>query len=63
MIGESVEFLARSSQVVYDAEHFFDGYKANPNYSLQKRYSPQLRQVPNGFRCATPTAVHSPPRS
>ena len=34
MIGESVEFLSRSSQVVYDAEHFFDGYKANPQYTL-----------------------------
>ena len=34
MIGESVEFLGRGSQVVYDAEHFFDGYKANPQYAL-----------------------------
>ncbi len=34
MIGESVEFLARNSQVIYDAEHFFDGYKANPQYAL-----------------------------
>ncbi len=34
MIGESVEFLARGSQVIYDAEHFFDGYKANPQYAL-----------------------------
>lgn len=34
MIGESVEFLAGSSQVVYDAEHFFDGFKANPQYAM-----------------------------
>jgi len=22
-------------EVVYDAEHFFDGYKANPDYAVQ----------------------------
>jgi 2-isopropylmalate synthase len=35
MIGESVEFLGRSCEMVYDAEHFFDGYKANPEYALR----------------------------
>lgn len=35
MIGESVEFLGRTSEIVYDAEHFFDGYKANPEYALK----------------------------
>ncbi len=35
MIAESVEFLAQHAQVVYDAEHFFDGYKANREYALQ----------------------------
>ncbi len=35
MIGESVEFLGRNSEVVYDAEHFFDGYKANPKYAIE----------------------------
>ena len=34
MIGESVAFLGRHCEVVYDAEHFFDGYKANPQYAL-----------------------------
>ncbi|WP_164101419.1 citramalate synthase [Candidatus Laterigemmans baculatus] len=33
MIGESVEFLRRHSEVIYDAEHFFDGWKANPEYA------------------------------
>ena len=27
MIADSVEFLAQSSEIIYDAEHFFDGYK------------------------------------
>lgn len=35
MIGESAEFLGRGSEVVYDAEHFFDGWKANPQYAAQ----------------------------
>ncbi len=34
MIGESVAFLAKHATVVYDAEHFFDGFKANPAYAL-----------------------------
>jgi 2-isopropylmalate synthase len=36
MIRESVSYLKkRLSEVLYDAEHFFDGYKANPEYALQ----------------------------
>ena len=36
MIGDSVAyFKERDKKVVYDAEHFFDGYKANPSYALK----------------------------
>ncbi len=36
MIHESVAFLRkRMDEVVYDAEHFFDGYKANPEYAVR----------------------------
>lgn len=35
MIGESTEFLARRGEVIYDAEHFFDGWKANPQYAAK----------------------------
>ncbi|TWU60373.1 2-isopropylmalate synthase [Rubripirellula tenax] len=35
MIGESAEFLGRGAEVIYDAEHFFDGYKANPEYAIE----------------------------
>jgi 2-isopropylmalate synthase len=36
MIEESVSFLRkRLDEVVYDAEHFFDGFKSNPDYALQ----------------------------
>ena len=35
MIADSVAFLAANCpEVVYDAEHFFDGYKHNPDYAL-----------------------------
>ena len=35
MIGESVAYCrAQGKEVVYDAEHFFDGYKANPEYAV-----------------------------
>lgn len=35
MIAESVAyFKERGKEVIYDAEHFFDGYKANPDYAL-----------------------------
>lgn len=34
MIGDSVAFLGKTSEVTYDAEHFFDGYKANPDYAI-----------------------------
>jgi 2-isopropylmalate synthase len=36
MIGETVDWLCQlGKEVVYDAEHFFDGYKQDPEYALQ----------------------------
>lgn len=36
MIESSVAYLKEhSEEVIYDAEHFFDGYKANPEYALE----------------------------
>ena len=36
MVGESVAFLkAAGLRVFFDAEHFFDGYKANTEYALR----------------------------
>jgi 2-isopropylmalate synthase len=35
VIGDSIEFLKHHvSEVMYDAEHFFDGYADNPDYAL-----------------------------
>ena len=36
MISDSVKFLAsKNKKVFFDAEHFFDGYKENPEYAIQ----------------------------
>ena len=36
MVADSVEFLRRSGlRVFFDAEHFFDGYKRNPEFSMR----------------------------
>ena len=36
MIRDSVGFLAANvSEVIYDADHFFDGFKRNPEYALK----------------------------
>jgi 2-isopropylmalate synthase len=35
MIQDSVAFCkSQGKEVIYDAEHFFDGFKANPNYAV-----------------------------
>ncbi len=36
MIADSVAFLvSQGKRVIYDAEHFFDGYRADPDYALR----------------------------
>ncbi len=36
MIYDSVKFLkSKGKEVIYDAEHFFDGFKDNPEYALK----------------------------
>lgn len=35
MIAESVKYLKKKGmEVIFDAEHFFDGFRENPNYAL-----------------------------
>jgi 2-isopropylmalate synthase len=48
LIGDSVAYLkAKRRMVVYDAEHFFDGYKANPDYALETLSAPRPRGGPD----------------
>lgn len=40
MITDTISFfVSRGKTVFFDAEHFFDGYKANPEYALQTLYA------------------------
>lgn len=40
MIRDTVRYLKdQGKEVVYDAEHFFDGYRANPDYALETLYA------------------------
>lgn len=43
MIESSIAYLnEHSEEVVYDAEHFFDGFKANPEYALETLKAAEL---------------------
>jgi 2-isopropylmalate synthase len=54
MIGESVAYCKSfSKEVVYDAEHFFDGYKANPEYALATVKSAVLNGADSVALCDT----------
>jgi 2-isopropylmalate synthase len=36
MIGDTIEYLrSQGRRVIYDAEHWFDGYKQNPDYAME----------------------------
>jgi 2-isopropylmalate synthase len=40
MIGSSVKYLAaHCDEMLYDAEHFFDGYKHNPEYAMKSLHA------------------------
>jgi Isopropylmalate/homocitrate/citramalate synthases len=54
MIRDTVAFLKKSGlEVFYDAEHFFDGYKANPEYALKTIEAAQERGASNIILCDT----------
>ena len=46
--------------MVYDAEHFFDGFRADRDYALARGARPPPTRAPTGSRCATPTAAACP---
>lgn len=54
LIGESIAFLAGSGKrVIFDAEHFFDGYKENPQYALQTLMSAYMAGADTLVLCDT----------
>ena len=63
LISDTVKYLKDHGQeVVYDAEHFFDGYTANPRFRAADARSRARRPAPTCCACAIPTAARSPAR-
>ena len=63
MIGDSVAYLLKHfEEVIFDAEHFFDGFKRNRDYA-SRRSSPRRPRARTAWCCATPTAAACPTRS
>lgn len=54
LIFDSLEYLkARAPEVFYDAEHFFDGYKANPKYAIETLKAAEAAKVDCIVLCDT----------
>ncbi|MCW8860384.1 MAG: citramalate synthase [Deltaproteobacteria bacterium] len=54
LINDSLIYLKEHvAEVIYDAEHFFDGYKANPEYALQSLKAAADAQVDCIVLCDT----------
>jgi len=63
MIAESVSYLKRRmDEVIYDAEHFFDGFRNNKEYALSTLMAAQ-QAGPTALPSATRTAACSPTNS
>ncbi len=54
LIFDSLEYLkAHTPEVFYDAEHFFDGYKANPDYAIKTLKAAEAAKVDCIVLCDT----------
>src|SRR2546428_13187293 len=54
LIEDSIAyFKGKGRQVFYDAEHFFDGYKADPDYALQTLLKAQAAGAERLILCDT----------
>ena len=50
MIGDSIAHAkTRMDEVMFDAEHFFDGYKANPDYAAKLAVVARRLGLPEGY--------------
>ena len=63
MIADTVRFLKQhKKEVIYDAEHFFDGYKDSPEHAISTLKAAK-KPAPICWCCATRTAARSRRRS
>jgi len=54
MVADSVEFLAaQGCRVLFDAEHFFDGYRSNPEFSMRVLEAAVIAGVSTVVLCDT----------
>ncbi|MDR1688386.1 MAG: citramalate synthase [Clostridiales bacterium] len=54
MIEDTVAYLkSKNREVIFDAEHFFDGYKANPEYAVSTLLSAQKAGADSVCLCDT----------
>ncbi len=54
MIYDSVHYLkSKKKEVIYDAEHFFDGYQANPEYAIKTLQAAARAGADNLSLCET----------
>ena len=54
MIRDSIAYLkAEGRRVIYDAEHFFDGYRGNPEYALETLLAAQQGGAEMAVLCDT----------
>ena len=61
MISDSIDYLkSKGMTVFFDAEHFFDGFKADPDYALRCLASGRRSRA--AWCSAIPTAAHCPTR-
>ena len=61
MIGDTVRLMRSAGrQVVYDAEHFFDAFRANRGVRAARRCWRRRRPGRRCSACATPTAARMP---
>ena len=61
MVADSVAYLRRAGLgVFFDAEHFFDGYRRNPEFALRVLEGRRGRPEPRRSCSATPTAARCP---
>ena len=61
LISDTVRYLkAHGKEVLYDAEHFFDGYRASRDFALRTLEAAKSAGADVLCLCATPTAARSP---
>ena len=61
IIENSVHYLvSQGREVIYDAEHFFDGYRENPEYAIKTLKQCLERRSQHGSFYAIPTVVSMP---